>query len=62
MGSSCHPKKNITTVHDFGDPSACQLFDATSIYFLWFDYAKMKCSCLFGEKLSWSMSFGQGKS
>lgn len=62
MGSSCHPKKNIPTVHDFGDSSAfrqtTQLFETAGIYFLWTEYAKMKCSCLFLEKLSWSVSFG----
>lgn len=62
MRTSYHPKKIITTVHDFGDPSAfqrtTQLFETAALYFLWSEYAKMKCSCLFLEKLSWSMSFG----
>ena len=62
MGSSCHPKKNTTTVHEFGDPSAfqrtTQWFKTAGIYFLWSEYAKMKCNCLFSEKLSWSVSFG----
>lgn len=62
MRSSCHPEKNITTVLDFGDPAAfqqpTQLFETGGIYLLWSEYEKMKCSCLFLEKLSWSMSFG----
>lgn len=35
-----------------------QLFKTAGIYFLWSEYEKIKCSCLFLGKLSWSVSFG----